>query len=294
MRSKVWQLSLLVSLLLSSISGQAQEKKWSLSPYVGLHSPDLTLLNSGLFKAPYAGTADNIDVFGATNRTTFFYRNPLPELDPGVLAGLEFQWKVNDRHSIMIGAGTWNASSYATTAGSFPVQGAFESAFAYRKGDISYNEFYFGWRYNVLRRPKKHYLYFGLSAHELFDVAYREDFSLLFLSGPPKSFRRSVVVQSKATGLLLLQGSGGGEWFVTDWLSLGVEGGYALGMKEILLGEGRAQTDFLPTDNLSLQVPIVPNNRTGQLGFTPESGETRPLKLSFDGWKALLKVTVYY
>lgn len=294
MISKVWRLGLLASLLLIGTGVEAQEKTWGLSPYIGVHNPNLRELNNGLFQAPYTGTADNIDVFGATNRTTFFYHNPLPALDPGVLSGLEFNWRLNDRHEMLIGAGTWESTSFATNADAFPVQGAFESALSYRKGNLSYNEFYFGYRYNAVRKPKKYNLYLRLSAHEVFDIDYREDFSLLFLSGPPKSFRRSVVVLSQATGLLMLQGGGGGEWFIKDWLSLGVEGAYTMGVKEMLLGDGRISTDFLDTDNLLLQVPIVPDTRTGKMSYRKESGEIRPLRLSFDGWKALIKVTIYY
>lgn len=293
MNSKVGRFGLLAILLLTGTSAEAEEKRWGLSPYLGVHNPNLHELNKGLFPAPYTGTADNIDVFGATNRTTFFYYNPLPPLPPGVMGGLEFNWRLTDRHELLIGAGTWEASSYATNAGAFPVQGAFQSALSYRKGTFSYNEFYFGYRYNAVRRPKKFNLYLSTSLHEVFDINYREDFSLLFLSGPPKSFRRSVVVQSQATGLLLLQGNGGGEWFLRDWLSVGVEGGYTVGVKEMLLGNGRISTDFLSTDNLLLQVPIVPDAR-GNMAFRNQAGDVRPLRLSFDGWKALLKVTIYY
>ena len=75
---------------------------------------------------------------------------------------------------------------------------------------------------------------------------------------------------------------------------MGVEGAYTMGVKEMLLGAGRISTDFLDTDNLLLQVPIVPDARTGEMSYRKESGEIRPLRLSFDGWKALIKVTIYY
>lgn len=285
----------LSALALMSAGAQAEDaRSWGMSPYIGLHSPNLKDLNNGQFRSPYEGTADIIDEFGFNNPTSFIYRNPMPELDPGVLAGLEFIWRINEKHSLLIGGGTWESTSYSTGQGLFPVQGAFESAVSQRKGDMSYNEFYLGWRYDAVRKPKKYNLYFRLSAHEIFDIDYREDFSLLFLSGPPRSFRKSVVVQAQATGLLLLQGGGGGEWFINDWLSLGAEAGYGLGMKEMTLGDGRLTTDFRDTDNLFLQVPIVPGPN-GRMQYKLESGsEYRQLRLSFDGWKALFKVTIYY
>ena len=188
---------------------------------MGLFNPSLKLLNKGEFRSPYEGTADIVDQFGNNNNVTvpFIFRTPMPELDPGPLGGLEFQWRINEKNSLLIGGSSWEATSAATARGVFPVQGAFESVISQRKGDISFTEFYLGWRYNAIHKPKKHDFYFSLSLHDIFDVNYREEFSLLFLSGPPRSFRRSMVVESKATGLLLLQGTGGGEWFINDWLS---------------------------------------------------------------------------
>ena len=272
------------------------ERNWGLSPYVGLFNPALPLLNKGEFRAPYKGNADIIDQFGNNNNVSmpFIFRAPLPALDPGPLAGLEFQWRINEKHALLIGGGSWEASSAATSLGIFPIQGLFESVEAQRKGDISYTEFYLGWRYNVIHKAKKHDFYLALSIHDIFDVGYREDFSLLFLSGPPRSFRKSMVIQTKATGLMLLQGAGGGEWFVNDWLSFGVEAGYAVGLKPLRLGEGKLTTDFLDTDNLFLELPLIQDTEKVMQYKTEDGASYRDLRLSFDGWKALLKATVYY
>ena len=176
----------------------------------------------------------------------------------------------------------------------FPVQGAFESVIAQRKGNLSFTEFHLGWRYNVVRKPNDHDLYLSFSIHDVFDVRYREDFSLLFLSGPPRSFRKSSIIESRATGLLLLQGTGGGEWFINDWLSISAEAGYVVGLKALRLGNGNLTTDFRSTDNLFLELPII-QNASGNIQYKTENGEGyRDLKLSFEGWKALIKATIYY
>lgn len=260
-RARARRLLSLFSVMAVMAAGASAEEgagAWGLSPYIGVHHPNLDNLNNGQFRSPYQGTADIIDGLGFNNPTAFTYRNPMPPLEAGTLAGLEFLWNINDKHVMLIGGGSWESTSFATAEGSFPVQGALESAVSQRKGDLSYNEFYLGWRYNAVRKPKKYNLYLRLSAHEVFDIDYREDFSLLFLSGPPRSFRKSLVVQAQATGLLLLQGGGGGEWFINDWLSLGAEAGYTFGMKEMTLGDGRVSTDFRDTDNLFLKSPSSP------------------------------------
>jgi len=298
MRHRIIRVLLIAATCLVAINALAAEsdRNWGISPYLGLFEPSLKLLNKGEFRSPYEGTADIVDQFGNNNNVTvpFIFRTPMPELDPGPLGGLEFQWRINEKNSLLIGGSSWEATSAATARGVFPVQGAFESVISQRKGDISFTEFYLGWRYNAIHKPKKHDFYFSLSLHDIFDVNYREEFSLLFLSGPPRSFRRSMVVESKATGLLLLQGTGGGEWFINDWLSLGVEAGYGFGLKALRLGNGQLTTDFSDNDNLFLEIPIIQNPSQNVQYKVENGGQYRDLRLDFDGWKAMFKATVYF
>jgi hypothetical protein len=298
MRREAFGILLIAIGCLSTIQANAADSghNWSVSPYVGLFSPSLKLLNEGEFRSPYEGAASLIDQFGNNNNVTvpFIFRAPMPELNPGPMGGIELRWRFNERHSLLIGGASWEASSSSTTSGVFPIQGAFESVLAQRKGDLSFTEFYLGWRYNAYRKPKKYDFYFTLSLHDIFNVTYRENFSLLFLSGPPRSFRRSMLIDSSATGLLLLQGGGGAEWHLTDWFSLGAEAGYGFGFKPLRLGNGNLTTDFTGNDNLSLQIPIIqgPNN---SMQYKIESGgQYRDLRLDFDGWKLLVKATIYF
>jgi hypothetical protein len=295
---KIIRALLIILVNLATSNGWAIDAghNWGMSPYLGLFSPSLKLLNQGEFRSPYEGTADIVDQFGNNNNITvpFIFRNPLPELDPGSIGGLEFQWRINDRHSLLIGGANWEATSSATASGIFPVQGAFESVISQRKGDIAFTEFYFGWRYNAIHKPKSHDFYFTLSLHDIFDVRYKDEFSLLFLSGPPRSFRRSMVINTNATGLLFLQGGGGGEWFINDWFSLGVEGGYGFGFKPLRLGNGQLTTDFTDNDNLFLQVPLI-QGPSGNMQYKVESGgQYRDLRLDFEGWKAVIKASIYF
>lgn len=272
-------------------------RNWGLSPYLGLFSPSLKAFNRGEFLSPFEGTADLVDPFGNNNNVTVPYalRAPMPQFDPGHIGGLEFQWLINDKHSLLIGAANWDDTVSSSTGGVFPIQGAFQSVIAQRSGDLSFSEFYFGWRYNAIHVPKKHNYYFTLSLHDIFNVSYREQFSLLFLSGPPSSFRRSVVINTDATGLLLLHAGGGGEWFMTDWFSLGVEGGYEIGFKPLRFGNGNLVTDFSNNDNLFLEMPMIQNPASNNTQYKVASGgQYRDLRVNFDGWKALVKATIYF
>jgi hypothetical protein len=299
MTHKIIRSLIIVITCITMAKGWAAEggRNWGLSPYLGLFNPSLKSLNKGEFLSPYEGTADLVDPFGNNNNVTvpYEFRAPMPELAPGHIGGLEFQWLVNDKHVLLIGAANWDATVSSSAQGVFPIQGAFQSVIAQRSGDLSFSEFYFGWRYNVIHEPKRHNYYFTLSLHDIFNVTYREQFSLLFLSGPPSSFRRSIVINTDATGLLLLHAGGGGEWFMTDWFSLGVEGGYEIGFKPLRFGNGNLVTDFSSNDNLYLEMPMIQNPASNNTQYkVAAGGQYRDLRLSFDGWKALVKATIYF
>lgn len=278
---------------------KAVKRTWSVAPYVGLHQPSLEALVKGAFKAPYEGTAQLLNPVGNNQQGTFSYPTPLPEFASGTITGLEFSWRMNDRHSLLFGASTWQATSTASSRGLFPVQGDFESITAQRKASLSYNEYYFGWRYNFERAlDRKYRFYFSATLHQYYDIDYREDFTAIFLSGPPRTFRKSIVIQAQATGLPLLQGMGGAEWFVTDWLSLGLEGGLGLGLRKVELqplGTIPIRSDFLATDNVQVQPPVRQNLQERNMEYKSEAGgDYQTMKLNFNGWKALFKVTLYY
>lgn len=272
----------------------AQDRNWSIAPVVGLHHPQVDGLDQDEFTASFGGTADVIDELGFNTPTRFDFSNPLEELDPGALAGLEFQWRLSDRHYLLIGYGSWESTSQASVQGRFPVQGSMERVVNARKAKLSYNELSVGWRFDAVRRAK-YKLYTRLSMHDLFDVDHREDNSFLFLSGPPQSFRKSLILQSQATGVLVFQAGVGGEWFLRDWLSLGFESSYGFTYRSYNLRDATLVTDFRDTDNLFLEVPSRPDpGGSRSMTFRQDDGSYKVMKLSFDGWKALFRVNFYY
>ncbi len=269
--------------------------EWSFSPIVGIHAPNLQQLNEGVFRAPFSGRADLLLIGDAPTQGTFQFKNPLPSIDYGPLAGVEFQWKMSDEVWFLIGGSSWEGSSEASASGVLPIQGVLSRASNNRRGKLSYNEFFMGWRHNVIRRPEKLNLYYRFSLREIFDIDYREDWAFLFVDGPVESFRKNLVVLSQATGVLLLQLDFGAELYLRKWLSVGFESGYAYGLRDFTLRDSSVKRDFLDTDNLFVDVPIRPNPQTQNLEYNSENGSGyNPLSLSFNGWKALVRVNIYY
>jgi len=284
-------------LFATSIAAQEQEYDWGISPYIGMYQPKLGKLNNGAFLAPFLGQAEFVDPTSQNTTNSFNYQSPLPPLSPGTLAGLQAQWRINNKHALILGVGTWEATSTVASFGNLPIEGNLERTEMQRKADISFSEFYLGWRYNLHDQPGKYRLYFTGTLHQVFDIDYREDWTNVFVSGDVRTFRKTSITAAQAVGLALLEGSVGGEWFFTDWLSLGIEGGYRYGLTQIELTDGELKTDILATDNISVQYPerigadgrIDYNARPGNGVFGYDD-----LKLDFNGWQTVIKATLYF
>jgi len=279
------------------------EYQWSFSPILGIHAPNLTALNAGVFRAPLLYEADLLNGDTPTRITNQFFRNPLPSINYAPLAGVEFQWKLDKENALLIGGSTWQGASESTINGMFPVQGFEANVTNSRRATLSYNEFYLGWKHNAISVPDKYNLYFRLSLHEIFDIGYREDWVFLYLDGPAATFKKIFVIDSKATGVLMLQPGVGGEVFFKKWLSLGFEANYSYGLSKFTFRNNNIERDFLPTDGVFMNTPVRPrpavsgvsDPEAGNLEYQAEDGSGyQRLRLSFNGWKALLKINIYY
>ena len=284
---------------LSCVYAAPGKTRLSLSTYLGLHKPSLEDLNGKEFQAPVLANATivNFDT-DTTSDQLLSFSNPLPELGVGTNAGLELQWVLNEKYALILGAGTWEASSRATAEGLFAIQGVLSEVVNERSARISYNEFYFGLRRNVIISPKKLKAYYRVTLNEMFDIDFREDFLFRYLTGPAEGVNKSIILQTQATGALALQSGFGVEYFLRDWLSVSVDATYLFGFNHVNLRDGRFNQDFLPTDNLSLLMPQRISQRTGNLEYlNPETqGEEdyRELNVNFDGWKVLFRAAIHY
>lgn len=273
---------------------QDDEPKWGISPFVGLYQPSLKGLNKGLFKAPFEGTAQFVDPETANQEGTFVLEMPLPELQASPMAGLEIKWRFNERNQLLFGVGTWQSSASISGVTTLPIQGALENISAQRKANLSFTEFYLGWRHELIQVPGKYRIYLAGTLHQMYDLDYREDLTTVFLSGDARTFRKTSVTMAQATGAVLLQGTAGGEWFITDYMSLGVEAAWGFGLRKMDLTRAQLTTDFLFTDNIIIRYPGQPG-ADGLMDFKNRpGGEYEDLKLDFSGWKTAIKATIYF
>ncbi len=302
---QVLRMVILVVLLLPGMVQAAQKKRWSVSPMLGVEGPRLRLLNDGEFRAPLPGrgrltlegTGDNINF-------DFIVDNRLDPVDWGSTVGLEFQLLLSQRNSLLFGFSVWEGSSTSSVNAEIPFQGVLTPTIYKRTGKVSYFEYYVGWKRNLLVRPRKYNIYSRLSLRELFDVDYKEKFVFSFQGGPSESFKRVIVTESQATGILLLELGLGAEYFISDWVSIGGDAGYSLGFSKFELGDASKRDDLQANDNIQFKLPAILDNK-GKLQYLSnaaafsddpsyEANNYRPLKLEFDGWRAFLRVNFYF
>jgi len=276
----------------------AAESRLKVGTYLGFYRPALEDLNENEFTSPIAGVADIIVDAGDNRQEDFVFDNPLPKLEPAADAGLEFLWTLNDEYEFIAGGGTWESTSRSLASGSLYLQGRPADFVNERTGKISFNEFYFGLKYKLIHSPKKYNAYYRLTLNEVFDIDYREDLIFLFTSGDAGGVKKSVILESQATGLLMLQPGFGLDYFFSDWLSVGVDASYVVGMRRVTLIDGKSHVDFLPTDNLSLLLPQRIDPSTGNLQYLSQDpvndNDYTTMRLSFDGWKLLLRLNISF
>jgi hypothetical protein len=281
----------------SSVIAADEEKKWGVSPWLGVHRPDLKLLNEGALKAPFFVAGDVVLPDDTTTTAVRILRNELPPINSGANAGVEFQLNLNERNALLMGVGSWEGNTSGAVLGEFPLQGTVNDVIYSRDVDISYTDFFLGWKYRILKKDKLR-LSTRLSLHELFDIDYRDQIVLLFLEGTAQGFKRILIAKSQTTGVLMLQAGVSADYFVVDWLSLGFDIGYEFGLDKFVPRDTQFDLDFRSgTDGVSLEPssfnpPIL--SQGGNTQYNSGNGVYKDLEIGFDGWKAALRVTIFY
>jgi len=315
--------TVLASLLAVCPTAQAIDERWSVSFSIGGLMPNLEALDNGLYKSPFTGTANVFVTEGGSGPTTgganpnqtdtipFRYDADLPPVSFANMGGVEFYWHPNERHAFLFGISSMENSSTTNSVGNIPLQQYFVSNVvgSERRAKISYTEYSLGWQYNFFRRP--HFqLYTRLSLQEVFDIDYRDDWSFVFTESPIPDLigvRRDMVATAQTSSLFMGQIGAGAEWFLQDWLSIGLEGGYLIGQSNFSLGDVALRDDFQAGDGISRTGIPYRTMADGTLGYlvstaTPDQLEDpatresyyRPIRLRFDGWRVLLRLNLYF
>lgn len=299
---------LLVSASLITTQARAglQDEGWIFTPIFGMSGPQLKSLNEGLFRTPIVGQAEITsdlpeDVEGESSYPVqdFHFQNPLNPVSFWWEAGLELRRNFGKKNDLIIGVSSWEVNSSAKNTVKFPLQGSVGNDADYtRRAKFSYTQYYVGLRRYLFNRSSRSNLYFNFTLHDLFDIDYKDKHVFNFTSGPPAGFRRILIYETQATGLLLLQFGMGGEIRLADRFSIGFEGAYALGVKNATLKNVFTKNDFNEGDRLrGYPRPILPDDtaRPGFVKYLGEDGKTYHFAdFRLDGWRGQIKFNVAF
>jgi len=287
---------LIVTVDASAADGE-EERGWNVSPLLGVHAPSLSTLNNGLFKSPFAFDAN---IFNNGNAQDSFVQHsivkaPLSTVAPAALAGFEFTWRAATRHAFIIGIASWEQTQVTSAGTLFPVQGFNNNARVTRRATISFNEFSIGWRYDWFGTAATSRWYSRLGFHELFDIDYRDRWTILFLDGPSVGFKRLFVMDTQTTGALMFGSQLGWEKRLTKWMALGIEAGYVFGIGNVSLKQLVVNDTFRDQGDEVLRASFAfpaRQNARGSVEYLSQDGTNySPLHLSFGGWRATIKLT---
>lgn len=266
---------------------------------LGVHSPRMTLLNKGEFRAPLPGRGRIIfQDSGENTDHDFLVDNDLPSIEYGAEAGIEFRLLLDRKNSLIIGASSWEGVSTSTVQTEIPFQGRLTQAGYERSGSISYFQYYVGLQRILMSKPSKYHFYGKLTLNEVLDIDYKEDMVFGFQGQDTETFKRIIEMESQATGLLMANMGLGGEYFLRSWISLGADVGYTVSADRIRLGNASLKSDIQVEDNLNFRTPIRldADNKVAYLAEATSFDDVvyRKLELAFDGWRALFRINLYF
>ncbi len=285
----------LYALLFISQAYAGVKRDWSVSALVGIHRPSISQVNQGLFQAPFAGTSRLLTSTGASTSDLMIFRNPLQPLNPGPYSGIAFSWQLDNNLSWIGGFGAWASSSSGITSGVIPFQRNLTHVIYQRRATFSYNEVFVGLRRNIFHVPQKYRLYGRFSINTMIDIDLRENLLFLFKINEGDRVSRSIIVESQTTAALVAEPGFGAEIYIGDRFSLALEGSYTQSMRKTYFRYATRNEDFKDSDGYG--VFRTPSTRAdnGTMEYLSSDGETyKPMPLEFNGWKLLIRISMFY
>jgi len=278
-----------------SLNANALEKpRWSVSPMLGIYQPVLSGLNGAEFAANIPGKGDIVIDEESSVSFDFELRNPLSDIRFGTESGVELELFINANDSMIFGISSWEGLTTSAVRTEMPFQGTINSIAFERSANVSFTQYYLGWKHTIFSKPNDYRVYSRVTMHELFDVDFKEDLIFSFDGGAGDSFKRIVVTESQATGVLMFQYGLGVEYFVLDWFSFGFDTGFSFSLKKSRLGNATLKSDFQGGDSVSLNLPTILDAEQKLLYLDSDGTSYKKLWLSFDGWRALMRATLYF
>ncbi len=276
------------------------EQRFSVSPGYHAYYPGFDDLHDGAYQSTISGQALLVDFdSGATTQSDVYSNNRLEPANHVGALGLEFGYRLRRNLTLHIGFNPWEQSSINTEIETWPIMGQIpDYSDLQRSATIAFDDLYAGFEQS-LRPTTSAYLnpYWGVSIHQLRNISYKERYSFLFIGTTMPQHVRYLETQFKASNSHYLRLSVGNEFFLNEWISAKVEGGYAY-------APGGSRKLTLESSSTDLNAPdliVTPPTTVGSDGFAhyivdpqASSAEYRKIELDFSGWQLAFNLNFYF
>ncbi|MBI3803170.1 MAG: hypothetical protein HY282_05345 [Nitrospirae bacterium] len=217
-----------------------------------------------------------------------------PSISGGPMFGVEVEWRVRPRFSLVALTAFFEGESTAIESGEILFQDFGITPFtAKRITRVSFNEYALKGRYHLVEEKNRYRFYLELGFFDQVNVTYSEDFSYIFQANG-QQFLRNVLSRATSRGGYLVTGGAGGDYYLTRWLALNFSANYRLGRAMPLFYKSYRHT-FLEQDAISGAVGAnSPFPKNGDQVSFVEGNTRRPLVMELTGWQAAIGLRIFF
>ena len=249
--------------------GKAEERRFSVAITGGTYNPSLKTLNR-ILGDPHSAILQDPNYLLPHNVLLPAERRNIvaPKIQERANYGVEAQWEINDDFSLVTTLSVWQGDSVAEDRiDAFirqdlpPVHDVPRSA----RYEVSVSQIWLGGKYNLFRDPERGRVFInvGILGVSLADVTMDTLFKVLT---PDQNFAASSSTEARGLAYTTRLGVGG-EYFLTEWLSFGINVNYVIGTITNLEVKRHFRQNFSdipipPTE--AVQPPDVPTPQDGE------------------------------
>ncbi|MBI3803359.1 MAG: hypothetical protein HY282_06310 [Nitrospirae bacterium] len=264
-----WFLIMVFAFLLFSVprSGFSQESRFSIAYTMGVYQPSLKTLNK-ILGDPHLAVLQDPNYLLPRNRLLPVEVRDIvsPEITGKTNYGLEVQWEATDKFSLVGTLSLWEGGSVGEDIITTFLRQDLPPVSAPRTAtyDLNVKQIWLGWKYNLFMDPDRgrFFVNVGLIGVSIADLTMD---SVVRVNSPDLNF--ASISSTEAQGVAFTSRVGiGGEYFLTSWLSFGVNANYVIGSSAKIKVKRHFRSSFFdipppPPETTDLQnVPPTPQN----------------------------------
>lgn len=240
-----WILIIAASFTLLPHLSFGQESRLSIAYTTGVYQPSLKSLNKILGDPHLAILQDPNYLLPRNRLLPAEVRNIVaPEIKGKTNYGAEIQWEATDKFSLVATLSLWQGESTAEDVITTFLRQDLPPVSAPRTAsyNLSVTQIWLGWKYNLYQDPDhgRFFINVGLIGISITNLMID---SVVRVNSPDLNF--ASVSSTEAEGIAFTSRIGiGGEYFITPWLSFGVNANYVIGSSAKLKVEKHFRSSF--------------------------------------------------